>query len=828
MRKLTLLTLLFMLCVALTRAQNITGNVKDEQGKNLSGASVALKKVKDSSTVKLGVTNSAGQYSFTGINAGQYFINVSFVGHEPKNSSSFEYNGSGDVKGPDFSLSKLSGNLKEVTVAYRKPVIEVKADKTILNVEGSVNAVGQDALELLRKSPGVLVDKDDNLSLSGKTGVQVYIDGRPTPLSGKDLSDYLKTVQSSSIEAIEIITNPSAKYDAAGNAGIINIKLKKNKSYGTNGSVNAGYAIGALPKYNGGISLNNRNKFLNLYGNYNYNHSDNKNNMWLYRAVDVMPSDGIKDTLFDGATRMNMKNRSHAFKAGADMSLSKRSTLGAMVSGNYNDNGFDNYSRTPIIYMPTNTVDRILVANNTSTGKRDNTNFNLNYRYADSSNRELSMDADYGMFHNANDQMQPNTYYNPSETTIITQRIYNMVAPTDIDMYTFKTDYEQNFKKGRLGIGGKVSYVKTTNDFATYNVLNTGKELDRERSNDFDYKENINALYVNYNRPFKGFMVQVGLRTENTNARGHSNGFRKDDNTGQYVTYDSTFKRNYTDFFPSAAITFNKKPTSQWTLSYSRRIDRPAYQNLNPFEFRLDEYTYQKGNTNLMPQYTNSFAITHVFKYTLTTTLNYSHVKDMFSQIVDVTEKSRSYITTKNLATQDVVSLNISYPFQYKWYSVFANLNTYYSKFKADNGPDRKIDLDVFSFNLYAQQTFRFGKGWTGELSGFYTAPSVWQGTFKSIGMGGLDGGLSKNVLKNKGTLKIALSDMFRTMKWKGTSEYANQYTRANGNWESRQFKVNFTYRFGNNQVKAARQRNTGLEEENKRATSSGGGLGGN
>jgi hypothetical protein len=809
-----------MLCAALTQAQNITGNVKDEQGKSLSGASVALKKVKDSATVKLGVTNNSGQYSFTGINAGQYFVNVSFVGHEVKNSPSFEYSGSGDANGPDFSLTKLSGNLKEVTVAYRKPMIEVKADKTILNVEGSVNAVGQDALELLRKSPGVLVDKDDNLSLSGKNGVQVYIDGRPTPLSGKDLSDYLKTVQSSSIEAIEIITNPSAKYDAAGNAGIINIKLKKNKSYGTNGSVNAGYAIGTFPKYNGGISLNNRNKFINVYGNYNYNKSENRMNMWLYRKV--------LDTLFDGATKMNMTNETHAFKVGADMSLNKRSTLGVMVNGNYNDNGFNNYSRTPISYIPTNKVDRILVANNTSNGKRDNTNFNLNYRYADTSGRELSMDADYGMFRNESDQMQPNTYYNASETSIITQRIYNMVAPTDIDMYTFKADYEQNFKKGRLGIGGKTSYVNTTNDFSTFNVLNTGKELDKDRSNDFDYKENINAGYVNYNRPFKGFMVQFGVRVENTIAKGHSTGFKKDDNSGQYVTYDSTFKRNYTDFFPSAAITFNKKPMSQWTLSYSRRIDRPAYQNLNPFEFRLDEYTYQKGNTSLTPQYTNSFAITHVFKYTLTTTLNYSHVKDMFSQIVDVTEKSKSYITNKNLATQDVISLNISYPFQYKWYSVFANLNTYYSKFKADNGPNRKIDLDVFSFNLYAQQTFRFGKGWTGELSGFYTAPSIWQGTFKSIGMGGLDGGLSKNVLKNKGTVKIAVSDMFKTMKWKGTSEYANQYTRANGNWESRQFKINFTYRFGSSQVKAARQRNTGLEDENKRANSGGGGLGGN
>ncbi len=827
MRKLSLLTLLLSVCVAMTQAQNITGNVKDDQGKNLSGASVALKKVKDSSTVKLGVTNTAGQYSFTGIAAGQYFVYASFVGHDGKNSPSFDYSGSGDLKGPDFGLSKATGNLKEVTVAYRKPVIEVKADKTILNVEGSVNAVGQDALELLRKSPGVLVDKDDNLSLSGKNGVQVFIDGRPTPLSGKDLSDYLKTMQSSSIEAIEIITNPSAKYEAAGNGGIINIRLKKNKSYGTNGSINGGYAIGVFPKYNGGISLNNRNKVLNVYGNYNYNHSDNRNNMWLYREVDVAPADGNKDTLFDGATKMNGFNESHVFKVGADMTLSKRSTIGAMINGNFSKNGFDNFSRTPISYIPTKTVDRILVANNTSDSKRDNANFNLNYRYTDTSGRSLSLDGDYGLYRIKNDQMQPNTYYNPTETAIIANRVYNMVAPTDIDIYSFKADYEQNLKGGKLGVGGKFSYVQTANDFATYNVLNSGKELDKDRSNDFDYKENINALYVNYNKGFKGFMIQVGVRAENTNAKGHSTGLKLDNNNN-YVTYDSTFKRNYTDFFPSAAVTFNKNPMSQWTVTYSRRIDRPAYQNLNPFEFRLDEYTYQKGNTMLTPQYTNSFGLTHVWKYTLTTTLNYSHVQDIFSQILGVTEKSKGYITTENLAKQDIISLNVSYPFQYKWYGVFANINTYYSKYQSDEGPLGAIDLDVFSFNVYAQQTFRFGKGWIGEISGFYTAPSIWQGTFKSIGLGGIDGGLSKTVLKNKGTVKVAVSDIFKTMKWKGTSDYGSQYTRANGNWESRQFKINFTYRFGSNEVKAARQRNTGLEDENKRVNGGGGGLGGN
>jgi iron complex outermembrane recepter protein len=271
----------------------------------------------------------------------------------------------------------------------------------------------------------------------------------------------------------------------------------------------------------------------------------------------------------------------------------------------------------------------------------------------------------------------------------------------------------------------------------------------------------------------------------------------------------------------------NKKPMNQFSFTFSRRIDRPNYQDLNPFEFKLDEYTYRKGNTELRPQYTNSVGITHTYKYRLNTTLNYSHVKDIFSSVIDVIDKSKSFMTNKNLATQDIVSLNISYPFMYKWYSIFGNLNAFYSKYKADLGVDRKVDLDVYAFTFFAQQTIRLGKGWTSEFSGFYASPSIWQGTIKSSEIWSVDGGFQKTVFKGNGTFKASVSDIFHTMKWRGRSNYAGQVLVANGNMESRQLKLNFTYRFGNSQVKAARQRKTSIEEENKRAADSGGGIGG-
>lgn len=816
MRKLTVLLGMFGLFVSIVNAQKITGNVKDDQGKAVSQSTVSLLSAKDSAVLKLEVTDKEGNFSIQTAN-GKYLIAVSHVGFQKYYSDAFEV--TGDMTIPSITLQKASENLQGVTVSSKKPLIEVKADKTIMNVEGTINAIGNDVLSLLRKSPGVLVDKDDNLSLAGKNGVQVYIDGKPTPLSGADLAAYLKNIQSSEVEAIEIITNPSAKYDAAGNAGIINIRLKKNKTFGTNGSFNAGYNVGYYSKYNAGLSLNHRNKNINVFGNYNYNNSLNRNRFFLYRVQ--------LDTLFDQASIMKMDNENHGFKAGLDYFINKRNTLGVLINGNFSDNDFFNDSRTPIIYQPTGVTDRILVADNETVSERNNMNFNINYRYTDTSGRELNLDADYGLYRIKTNQYQPNFYFTPDGQTKINEFIYRFISPTDINIYSVKGDYEQNFRKGRLGLGFKSSLVNTTNNFGRYNVMGSSETLDLERSNQFDYEENINALYVNYNRPLKGAMIQLGVRMENTNLTGKSYPLNPDGSVNKNI--EDGFKRNYTNLFPSAAITFNKNPMNQWSLSYSRRIDRPAYQDLNPFEFKLDEYTFQKGNINLRPQYTNSVSLTNTYKYKLNTTLTYSHVDDVFTQLVDTAEKSKSFLIKRNLATQDLVSLNISYPIMYKSYAGFVNLSGNYSHYKADfGGGSRIINLDVFTYNIYMQHSIKFGKkkDWTAETSGWYNSPSIWGGTFESKALWSVDAGLQKTIFKGQGTFKVSVSDIFFTMKWKGESNFAGQKTIARGNWESRQLKLALSWRFGNSQVKAARQRKTSQEDESKRTQGGGQGIG--
>ena len=798
-------------------AQQVTGSARDDRGKPLSGVSIALKNNKDSSVVKIGISGSTGQYEFSSIPAGRYFITASHIGFASQNSASFVIRSEGLTTGPLLSFSRISKELEEATVQARRPLVEVRPDKLILNVEGSINEVGSNALELLRKSPGVGVDNDNNLSLNGKNGVQVYIDGRPTYLSAGNLADYLKTLQSSSIESIEIITNPSARYDAAGNAGIIDIRLKKNKTYGTNMSVTAGYNIGTYSKYNGAFSFNHRDRHINLFGDYSYSHPIYEGYSTQYRMQ--------LDTFFLQRTVLVTTTNAHNYKFGADYFIDSKNTLGFIVNGLSSTYGISSNAGTAIVYVPTNQTARLLQANNRTNGTRDHVNFDMNYRFADSIGHELNIDANYGLYHFRSNQYQPNDYFDSTGKVPLYSNNYDMIMPSDIHIYTFKADYVTPLAKGQLSLGVKSSYVTTRNNFEQYDVTGNGGSshpvMDTLNSNNFNYNENINAVYANYTRTLKGWIIQGGLRAENTNSKGVSTGYEGRwpvTNGDRFQPYDSGFNRHYTDLFPSASVTFNRDPKQQWTLTYSRRIDRPSYQSLNPFEFRLDDYTLSRGNTQLRPQYTNSVGLSYTWHHKLTATANYSHTKDLATTLIDTIDGSKSLIEQENLATQDVASLAINYPFEFKWYSGFVNITGSYQLNKADFGMGRRIDLDVFNTTIYSQHLVRFGGGWTGEIDQYYSSPNVATATLRFGSQWSLDAGLQKTVFGGGGTVKLSVSDIFHTMTWTGNSLFAGQNTHIAGGSETRQLKLFFTYRFGDKQVKAVRRRNTGSEEESKRA----------
>ncbi len=786
---------------------SVKGTVTDNASKPLPAATVSLLVSKDSSLYKAAVSDNAGAYQFEKVKAGSYMVKISSVNFGSWYSTNFELKEGTSYAVPAASMAAANKELKEVVVTTtKKPMIEVKADRTVFNVENSINATGSNALELLQKSPGVTVDKDDNISMKGKNGVRIYIDGRPTPMSGSDLAAYLKSVQSTDIESIEMIENPSAKYDASGNAGIINIKFKKNKKFGTNGTVAVGHNQGIYGKQYGNASLNYRDKKVNLFSNVSINKDRGENWLKFHRLQ--------SDSIYEQSTLNFNSSKGGNIKLGADYFINDKNTIGILYNGNYNSSEWISDGQTFISPQNSKLPAQILKSGNSVPSNRSNTNFNINYRYADTSGRELNIDADRGFFRSRGNSLQPNIYVDAATGAVLRERIFANSTPINIDISTAKADYEQKFGKGKLGVGAKFAQVKTDNTFDFYNVINNSKQQDWERSNRFTYTEKVSAAYVNYNRAYKKWSYQIGVRAEQTNSEGELKARSKatmNDTT-------ETVKRSYLDFFPSAAISYTLSATHQFNINYSRRIDRPHYQDLNPFENKLDELTYEKGNAFLRPQYTNSFSLSHTYKSFLTTSLSYSHISDYITPINDTARTNATYITNKNLASQDVYSLNISAPFKItKWWNVYANVNTNHTRYKADFDDGKSINLSVTTVNYYNQHTFTLGKGYTAEFSGWFNTPSIWGGTFKTEFMWSADAGIQKLVMDKKGTIKLSVTDIFKTNQWKSVSNYAGITFNAQGGWDSRQARLSFQYRFGSNTVKAARERKTSIESESNR-----------
>ncbi len=788
--------LVILLCVA-TIAQQVSGTVTDKTGKALDGATVALIKAKDAAIVKR-TASELGKFEFNAFEADSFRVLISYTGFEAAYSPVF-FAGKDPVVLAPIRLAEIAAALHTVVVSARKPIVEVKADKTIVNVEGTVNAIGSNGLDLLRKSPGVVVDNDDQLSLNGKSGVQIYIDGKPSLLSSQDLANYLKSLNSAQVEAIELIHNPTSQYEAAGTAGIINIRLKKNKSKGFTGTITAGMSSGHYTRFEQGLSISYRNNSINLFGMYNGNAGSTGMDFNLYRV--------IRDTAFDQKSKLEFKNRNQSFKAGVDYTISKKSSIGLLVNGSLATPTLENYTRTPILNLTNSKAVRILNAANINDMDNRNLNTNLWYSYKDSVGKSLMVNADHGYYKLQQQQWQPNHYWDAEEKEPIHTVNYQIESPTTISIYSLKADYEQALGKGRLGLGGKIGHVNTDNIFNQYRGSGEQLNWDSAASSRFKYTETIKALYAKFSREFTRYGIQAGVRMEHTAWKTELSGSGRN-------------SRNYLDFFPNLSISYTAGSNHKLLLAYSRRIDRPVYKDLNPFEYRINEYTFHRGSTSLQPQYSNTVSLTHTFKQRLNTSLSYSHISDVIGQVVDTASETKGFLSKRNLSTQNLVNLNISFPFQYKAYSLYVNLNSYYTQFRASYGEGRAINLNRWASNIVLQNTIRLGKGWNAELSGFYTTPSIWQGSMKADAIWSMDAGLQKQMLKGKMSIRASVSDLFNTLKFKASSDFAGQQIWVMGKQETRQFKLSLSYRFGNNKLKAVPQNQGGAEEESKRVQS--------
>ncbi|HET8964386.1 MAG TPA: TonB-dependent receptor [Chitinophagales bacterium] len=811
--KTTILLTLLLGSASLIKSQStISGKVIDTNGEAVAFANAVLYLAADSQMMKAEITDMDGIFKMSGISQGDYNLKISFVGYTTFESETFSLSDNSTKAFDNIQLQTDENVLDAVEITTERALIEVQPDKTVFNVEGSVNATGNTALELLRKAPGVMVDNNDNIILLGKSGTQIYIDGKPSPLGGEDLAMLLRSMQSSEIEAIEIITNPSSKYDAEGDAGIINIRLKKDKRFGGNANINLGYNQGFYAKYNGTVNMNYRNKFVNLFGMYSVNTGTWRN---------YMDFDKYMDELNTFTSSINKHSGPYnSYKFGSDFFLNKFNTLGFIVDGSFNNT--KNYSTSVVNIFDASTNDPVsnLDASSESIGNQVNLHTNLNYRFDNLDGTTWNIDGDYGNYDNSNNAYQPNTYYNPIADTIIEENIYTSQAPTLINLYTANVDHERKLGPGKFGAGIKFSYVTTDNTYDYYEVINDEEILDVNRSNNFVYQENINAAYINYAFAVKKFNISLGLRAEQTNSTGTL--------TSLVETADDTVKRQYLDFFPSGGVSYTLNQKNALRLNYSRRIQRPNYQDLNPFEFKMNELSYRKGNPFLQPQYTQSIQLTHTYNYSLSSTLRYSYTTDFFSSVSDTAADGAGYIQTLNIGTQRVFGLNVSYPFSItKWWSTYTNAGVFSLHNEGVISDDRPIDLKQTTFNLYHQSTFNVTDKFSLELSGWFNSPSVWGAVFQTAANWSIDAGAQYKIFKERGNIKVAYTDLFNTAPWQAKQDIEGLYMDVVGGWESQQVRISFSYLFGNDQVKGFRNRKTGIDDEKNRIEG-GGGEGGN
>jgi iron complex outermembrane receptor protein len=818
---------IFTLCVAMLfsfagMAQNtakISGIVKDEQGKALQSATVSLLRAKDSSLAKLAVSGQDGQFEFINSKPGKYFVSVLLVGYAKGSSTSFDY-AAADVSVPMISLRQTTREMNEVTVQSKKPFIETKIDKTVVNVEASPTSAGATAMEILEKSPGVSVSSEGAISLRGKAGVIVMLDGKPTYMSSTDLANLLKNMPATSLDQIEIMTNPSARYDASGNSGIINIKTKKGKNDGFNGSVTLGATVGIfqhpngalyiIPKSQNSFNFNYRKNSVNFFGNYNPNYFRGRNVLTIDRNF---YNNGTLDGSSELLTNFKFGNFNQNLKLGMDYQPNKKNVFGVVVSGFVFD-GHPTPVTTSTIKDKNGAALYSLESSTNNNISFKNFTGNLNWKHNfDTTGKELTADLDYVTYDNVSNMILTTNSFNGSGGSIGQPLLLKGYLPSAIDIWSLKSDYTQPLKNGRFEAGVKSSLV-TNNNIVDYTRQMPDKTWAKDsRSNHFIYDENINAAYVNVNQQFKKWTVQGGLRLENTIAKG------------KQVTNDSTFKRNFTNLFPSIFVSYAMNKDNQLTVSYSRRITRPNYQDLNPFTFFLDSLTYRVGNPYLLPQFTHNIELSYAFKSKFIFTANYNNTTDVISQILKQNNVSKiTYNTSENISRFTNIGLSITAPAAFTtWWNANFFTNIYNNRYVGvyNNDP---VDISFTSFMVNVTNTLTFNKkkGFTGEISGFYRHRSVDQlAVIEPVYQFAF--GLQKTIMKGKGTLRLNMRDPFAWQKFRAAVKYSDIDVHSLARPDVRQATVTFTYRFGKNTPGSQQRRRTGGSQDEQSRVGGGG-----
>jgi hypothetical protein len=776
--------------------------VVDDKQAPIPFATVELLRTSDSLLIKSGITDSSGTVIFDQVSNGSYVFKISASGHQSVYSSSFSLpTASNNEKLAPVILPAIAKSLHGVTIVGKKPFIQQLPGKTIVNVDAAITNVGTTALEVLEKSPGVTVDKDGNISLKGRSGVLIMIDNKPAYVSGTDLVNLLSGMSSTQVDVIELMTNPSAQYDAAGNAGIINIKTKKTKQKGFNGTLNLAYGQGRYYKNNNGVVMNYRNGDWNFYLNYSLNLNKAFTDMYALRRY--LKPGGAIDLLLDQPSMFTGEFSNHTVRTGVDYTLNKKMTVGIALTGITSlRRGAGN--NTASWKDADGITDSVILTTNSSRNSWKNFGTNLNFRYAVNAQQDLTVDVDVLKY----DLHTRQAFQNNLNTPGGYEEAYRGNLPSAIDIVAAKADYTYRLPKElKWDAGWKSSFITTDNtaDYTVWDGISWKEDLGK--SNRFLYTENIHAVYTNVEKKLKRLTLQAGLRYELTDYKANQ--------LGNSAQKDSVFTRNYNSFFPSASLNFEADSIHQFMFSAGRRIDRPAFQKLNPFLYIINKYTYQRGNSLIRPQYTWNIEFSHLYKNILTTTIGYGVTNDYFSQLFLSNPDGTIIYTEGNFTRMQNFNASLSANFNpLRWWSFSGQATMNYKTIEGILWTNYKTTINQFIFNWNNQ--FKLNKGWTAELTGFYITRH--QNDIQEVlePFGQLSTGVAKQAFKNKATFRLTLRDIFYSQKMEGLTQFqqADEYFKLKR--DTRVVTLGFTYRFGKT-FKTAAKRSGGASDEMER-----------
>jgi hypothetical protein len=778
----------------LAQNKSIVGSVKDTQNESVIGATVKLMNSSDSSFVKGGITDINGNFLLQNLSSGSYFLEITSMGFLKYRSvkRTLDQQQTKVELPVIILLPAKSTTLNEVVVSAKKPLIEQEIDKTVVNVGTMISAASSNTLEVLGKTPGISVDAQGNISLYGKSGAMVLIDGRSTYMSGTDLVAYLKSLPGGLLDKLELMDNPPAKYDAAGSS-IINIILKKNKTRGLTGNLSSGMSMGQKLRVNNSVNVNlNRQKINWFWG---IDQSLDKDYTEETSQRTIFDNNKISIANIQSKNYSDYKSNSLSGRFGADFTLSEKTILGVQFF-------LQNRPRSDEANYVNTTANQEFKGNNN--GKIDwnskSANVNFNHKF-NGKGHELSGDLNILNYRSGGLR----NFNRVTENELFDNKLSN-----NINIYNFKTDYSLPLSKGAsLESGLKVSFVKNDNDAL---FRNESAAIIYSRSNHFIYHENINAGYVNFRKSInKKFSLQMGLRAENTNILGELL-------PNESIQYQR-FNQNFTNFFPSVFLSYNLDSLKNHNLSFNftRRINRPNYQQFNPFLNYVDAYNYTQGNPALQPFYLNLVRFKYQYKSIYTLGFGYDGADGILGEIT--VREGETFIRkpfntgignrmfmSHNLTLQPTKWLSSTLYFQLARFDIKSNIN------------EETNHTVFFTARVSINQQISFGNGWSSELSAQYkTEERIYPTTV--LARASVYFSMQKKILKDKGAIKLNINDIFHSDTYRERIEnFQNIYqNRININ-DTQRIGLAFSYRFGNEKyARKRRNRDNSATEETER-----------